>query len=198
MRFTNDSSGADSNTDPYAQLLRLQSEYQARLVGETLRYLKHLQGVLGPAAPGTVLAPSAELALEGATEPGGRVALDFELENLQRVHCMVSLQLTPLLAESGTTWFPDTEPAAASRLLAPDEVARLGLTVLVPTNAPPGTYRGGLLLLGFHEGTIPVTISVLAPAADAPRRKRRSRAARASGAAKPRRKSAPRPRKPRS
>ena len=41
----------------FGELMRLQTEFQARLAEETLRYLRRLQGAAAPAAPGTVVMP---------------------------------------------------------------------------------------------------------------------------------------------
>jgi len=54
-RVSNDSEGSSG---PFSELLRLQSDFQARLTEETLRYLRRLQGTLGPTAPGTVVKPA--------------------------------------------------------------------------------------------------------------------------------------------
>ena len=87
MHISNDPGGGGWS-GPFADLLRLQTEFQARLGEETIRYLRRLQGALGPASPGTiVLAEKTPLAAEGV--PGGRTELRLELENLQRVHCVV-------------------------------------------------------------------------------------------------------------
>lgn len=53
MPLANDAAGS-SGASPFSELLRLQTDFQARLADETFRYLRRLHGTLGPGAPGTV------------------------------------------------------------------------------------------------------------------------------------------------
>jgi len=144
----------------FAELFRLQTEFQARLAEETLRYFRRLQGAAAPAAPGTVLVPDAGTELQASGAPGGVVALRLEAENRQRVHCTVAPVMTPLVDASGATWFAAADPSPTSALLAPGEVRTLVVDLPVPRELPPGEYRGALLLQGFRDGAVPVTVSV--------------------------------------
>ena len=161
MHISNDPGGT-SWSGPFADLLRLQTEFQSRLGEETIRYLRRLQGALGPAAPGTVVLaePGHELGAVGT--PGGTSELSVQLENLQRVHCVVSPQLTPLVGEDGTTWFPAADPGGSFRILAPGATDSLVLRLHVPETLPPGTYRGAVMLVGFRDGALPVAVKVVA------------------------------------
>lgn len=165
MKVSNE--GEAGPTGPLSELFRLQTEFQARLADETLRYLRRLQGTLGPAAPGTVLAGGDREVLRAAGAPGDTVALSLELENLQRVHCVLTPQLTPLVSAEGATWFPAAE-IAAHRLVAPGETAALTLTLPLPGELPAGRYRGALVLQGFRDGAVAVEVTVSPPAAAAP------------------------------
>jgi hypothetical protein len=165
-------------------MFRLQADFQARLAEETLRYLRRLQGSMMPAAPGTVVMPSDELELRAIAEPGAKAELAVEVENLQRVHCMVTPQLTPLVSTAGVTWFPATDPATASRLIAPNAMERLAIIVAIPQELPIGEYRGALLLQGFRKNSLPVVVSVGRTEAPAPPAAER----------KPKRARSPRPR----
>lgn len=158
MRVSNEPGGGA--TGALSELFRLQADFQARLAEETLRYMRRLQGAVVPAAPGTVMMPAEGLELWAAGKPGGRAELSLEVENLQRVHCMVTPQLTPMVSAAGVTWFPEAEMTTASRLLAPAAVERIAIPVLIPAELPEGEYRGALLLQGFRQSTIPVTIAV--------------------------------------
>jgi hypothetical protein len=144
-------------------MLRIQTEFQARLGEETIRYLRRLQGALGPAAPGTIVLgeKTGELSAQGA--PGTAADLHVELENLQRVHCVLTPHLTPLVSEVGTTWFPASDVGTAFRILAPGAVDTLTLRLQIPPALPRGTYRGALMLLGFREGALAVTVHVATP-----------------------------------
>lgn len=162
MNIRNDNP-ASGSSEPFADLLRLQTDFQARLADETFRYLRRLHGTLAPGSPGTVVSPREGLLVEGAGAPGARVELGIDIENVQRVHCVVSPQLTPLVGRSGTTWFPACEPAQQTVLVAPAKSERISLIIPVPPALPPDEYRGALLLQGFRDGAIAVRVLVQAP-----------------------------------
>jgi len=168
----------DEQRGPLSELLRLQSEFQARLADETLRYLRRLQGAFAPAAPGTVVRPDGDGELRAAGRPGQRVTLRLEAENRQRVHCLVTPMLTPLVARTGTTWFPAADPSPAATLLAPGEVGAVTVELVLPVELPADVYKGALVLQGFREGGVPVTIDASdgAPAGRRPAGTRRKTA----------------------
>jgi hypothetical protein len=173
MRVSNEPGGPSG---AFAEMFRLQADFQARLAEETLRYLRRLQGSVMPAAPGTVVMPSQDSELRLDAEPGARAELAVEVENLQRVHCMVTPQLTPLVSTAGVTWFPAADPVTISRLIAPNAIERLGVTLAIPQDLPTGEYRGALLLQGFRKNSLPVVVSVRRaepPARPVARRKRK-------------------------
>lgn len=147
--------------DRFSELLRMQSEFHGRLAEETLRYLRRLQGAYAPAAPGTVVVPASAGELRATALPGGSFDLVVEIENRQRVHCMVTPMLAPLVGASGITWFPEAEMAPPQSLLAPEEVARLSVKVALPDNLPLGAYRGALILQGFGDGALALTVEVI-------------------------------------
>jgi len=167
MPISNDP-GSSAWGGPFADLLRLQTEFQSRLGEETIRYLRRLQGALGPAAPGTVVLAQPGQELSAEAPPGGTAELTVELENLQRVHAVVSPQITPLVSGAGTTWFAAAEPGSGFRILAPGASDSLVLRIDVPAELPPGTYRGAVMLVGFREGALPVAVRVVQPAAGPP------------------------------
>jgi hypothetical protein len=184
MRIPNDPS--DGSRGAFGELLRLQTEFQARLAEETIRYLRRLQGAGMPAAPGTVVHPNDGGELRGSGRPGEVVTLELEVENRQRVHSMVTPLIEPLVEASGVTWFPELQLSPGSELVPPGEVRQLVLPVSVPAGLPPGTYRGALVLQGFREGAVPITVDVKRPAASR-RASTAKRSAPAKGAAKPKR-----------
>lgn len=172
MRVGNDPGEGASGA--FADLLRLQTDFQARLAEETLRYLRRLQGAAAPAVPGTVLVPDGEVELQASGAPGTAVELRVEVENRQRVHCVVTPMLAPLVSASGVTWFPAADPDPASTVLAPDESRELTIGLPLPAELPSGVYRGALILQGFRDGGIPVAIEAETPrAAPAKRPSRR-------------------------
>lgn len=142
----------------FAELLRLQTEFHTRLTEETLTHLRRLQGAAMPVAPTTVLMPGGVSELRAAGSPGTPIQLEVELENRQRVYCIVTPMLSPLVENSGITWFPSVEPMTL--LLAPDEIAPLRISMALPVEIPAGVYRGALLLQGFRTAAIAVTIQV--------------------------------------
>jgi hypothetical protein len=157
VRIPNEPSGEAANV--FSDLIRLQSEFHARLAEETLRYFRRIQGAAMPAAPGTVVTPDGSVELAGYGAPGSTIELEIEIENLQRVHCVATPMLSPLVDPSGTTWFPVSESSMPA-LVAPGEVAAMTIRVPVPKNLPPAIYRGALLLQGFREGAIPVALTI--------------------------------------
>jgi hypothetical protein len=158
VRIPNDPAGSPGNA--VSEFLRLQTEFQARLAEETIAYLRRLQGAAAPASPGTVVMPDGDETLKGTAKPGGSAELELEVENRQRVHCMVTPALGQLVAPSGVTWMPSMQATPPSLLVAPEQVAGLSLAVAVPAELPPDTYRGMLVLQGFRQGGIPVAIAV--------------------------------------
>ena len=169
-RITNDDAGGGGG-GALGELIRLQAEFQTKLAEETMRYLRRVQGAMAPAAPGTVVMAGGDLSLSADGQPGGRATVRLGVENLQRMHCVVTPQLAPLVSATGTTWFPVTEPASISRLLAPGESDTLELVIILPDTLPAGSYRGALILQGFREGAIPVTVTVNGKTQRAPAKK---------------------------
>jgi hypothetical protein len=172
MSIKNDAGGGGWS-GPFADLLRLQTEFQSRLGEETIRYVRRLQGAMGPASPGTVVLTDKSLEIAAQAE-GNAVTLHLELENLQRVHSVVTPQITPLVSDAGTTWFPSSDAAAAFRILPPGAVESFEIGLEVPGGKPSGTYRGALVLLGFRQGALPVRVEIPQPptVSAAPRRAR--------------------------
>ena len=136
---------------PGAEVFALQQDFQARLADETLRYLRSLRGLLGPASPGTFVRPQPGLALQGEGGTGDVTEIGFEVENQQQVHVIATPMLTPLVRADGTTWFPEAVAVPASTLIAPGAVGQLRILVNVPAQADPGRYDGALVLLGIKE-----------------------------------------------
>jgi hypothetical protein len=149
-----------SSSGPIGEILRLQTEFQARLAKETLGYLRRVQGAFSPSAPGTVLSPEGKAGLRAAGRAGGTVELRLEVENRQRAHCMVTPMVSPLVGETGLTWFPAAETAPSSALLPPGQSTRIVMRLSVPLELAPGNYRGALIFQGFRPRGIAVTISM--------------------------------------
>ena len=158
MRLTNED-GPDSG--PFANLIQMQAEFQSRLADESLRYLRRIQGVFEPYAPGTVVQPDADATLIGEVHVGDSVSLRVDVENRQRVHAVVTASVTPLLAETGATWFPSIEAKPSFAFVPPEETLALSITVSAPAELPPGRYRGLLVLRGFGAGGLPIVLDVL-------------------------------------
>ncbi len=153
---------------PINDLLRLQTDFQQRLANETLRYLRQLQGLVGPVVPGTLVLPDPGIELHASAKCGESVTMSVRVENRQRVHCLVSPKLSPLVSDHGVTWFVEATIDPASILLAEGDSANVDVTVAVPISTPLGVYRGALLMHGFEKGALPVRVTVLdEPAATA-------------------------------
>lgn len=157
MRVTNE---PDDAGGVLSQLFKLQTEFSARMTEETIRYLRRLQGISAPAAPETVVLPTDDNIIVGSAPPGGTANLEFELENRQRVHTVVSATLTAMVAASGVTWFPRSEIAPSMLVVAPGETRSLAIAVPIPPEVPVDTYRGAILMPGFTNGGIPVELAI--------------------------------------
>ncbi len=143
-----------------SELLGLQREFQARLADETLRYMRSLNGLLGPSSPGTVLRSRDNLVIEGSAPPGDVLTLEVDIENGQEVHTFATPMLTSLSSADGTTWFPESIVTPPAALIAPGAVTGIDVRVLVPSDLPHGVYRGGLLLLGIRNGLVAVAVTI--------------------------------------
>ncbi len=150
----------DTTAGPFAEMLRLQSDFQVRMAEETLRYLRRMQGMFEPHAPGTVLQPEQPEPLLAQTHRGETCTLTLDVENRQRVHCVLSPSVTPLVAGDGTTWFPLAESRPTAHLLATDETVTVAVDLSVPDDVPDGEYRGLLVLRGVRPGGVPVVVTV--------------------------------------
>jgi len=162
---------------PFDDLFRLQSDFQARLAEETVRYLRKLQGLVGPVVPGTIVMSEDAGAAGAEGVAGEQATLHLEVRNRQRVHSMVTPMLGPLVGVSGVTWYPEAECEPASLLLAPDEVKAVAVRVRMPRTLPAGIYRGALVLYGFRDGGVPVSVTVRRARAGAARGKKTARRA---------------------
>ena len=163
MRLSNE---PEQSEGLLGQLIKLQTEFSARLTEETIRYLRRLQGMAAPAAPGTVVLPGETSVVEAAGQPGGSANIELEVENRQRVHTVVSASLTAMVAASGVTWFPQGEVEPALLIVAPAETRLLTISVPIPTEIPEDTYRGAVLMPGFTESGVPIAVAVETPKAE--------------------------------
>ena len=75
----------------------------------------------------------------------------------------VTPALTPLISSMGTTWFAAVEISPPSVLLAPDETGVITVAIDLPPDLVPGEYRGALILQGFRDGGIPLSVTVVDP-----------------------------------
>ncbi|MFC7530840.1 hypothetical protein [Actinoplanes sp. GCM10030250] len=164
MRISNHEAGGDSGWD---DLVRLQSEYQARLTEETLRYLRGVQAAFSPRAPGTVV-QTAGVQVRVSGLPGSRVDVKFSVENRQRVHTTVVPAISLMINDEGWTWYPRAEPSPAALVLAPQDVVTVSMSVELPAELPPGVFRGSIILQGFLPDPMPLQITVGAAAEQAP------------------------------
>jgi hypothetical protein len=149
-----------SPQNPLSDWLRLQSDFQARLADETLRYLRRLQGAVAPVTPGTVLVPEDGTDLKANARPGGSFEITLEVKNYQRVHAMAAPALDPMVSASGTTWYPVAEFAPEFSLVAPDENIKFLVRVSVPSALPVGTYTGALSLRGLRQQAFRLSVVV--------------------------------------
>jgi hypothetical protein len=157
----------EKTQNPLSEWLRMQLEFQGKLADETLRYLRRLQGAAAPVTPGTVLVPETSTELRAEAIPGGSFEVALEVENLQRVHSIAAPVLDPMVASSGTTWYPEADFSPAFALVAPDSVTKFAAKVSVPSSLPPGTYTGALSLRGLRQQVFRLTVAIAGPRKEA-------------------------------
>lgn len=157
MRVTNEAIDPEG---PFQQLLAAQADFHARLADETLRYLRRLSSLSGPWTPGTFVAPADGGTLEATASPGSPARLELEVDNRQEVHCLVTPVLTTMIDGAGTTWYPSLDVDPPTSLIAPGECTAWRIAVDVPAELPAGVYHGALLLHGFVDSGVAVTIRV--------------------------------------
>ena len=163
---------------PCADWLRVQMNFQARLMDETLRYLRQLQGAVAPVTPGTVLLPERGTELKATTEPGAEFEVALEVHNQQRVHAVAAPVLDPLVSSSGTTWYPEATFTPGFALLAPEQSLKIVVRVSAPSLLPAGSYVGALSLRGFRHTAFRLTVDVKTNASSSAGSRRRARRAR--------------------
>lgn len=150
----------DSLPEPFSEWLRLQTEFQARLADETLRYLRRLQGVSAPVTPGTVLLPETGMELHAKAVAGNSFEITLEVENCQRVHSVAAPVLDPLISSNGTAWYPEADFSPTFALIAPNNIIQFVVRVSVPASLPEGTYVGALALRGLRQRAFLLTVTV--------------------------------------
>lgn len=146
--------------NPFEELLRLQSTFQQNLSQATMNYMRQLQGLVGPVTPGTVVQQVAGKGLELSVAPAASATLELVIENRQRVHSMITPMLSPLVSDSGTTWFAEASFSPVTSLLATDETQQFDLSIVTPADIPSGVYRGAVLMYGCKDGVVPLVVTV--------------------------------------
>ncbi len=178
-------------SSPFEELMKLQSAFQQSLSQATMQYLRQLQGIVGPVTPGTVVQQVEGSTIDLKLKPGGQAKATVNVENRQRVHSMVTPMITPLVSDTGATWFAQAGFTPPTALLATDEVLEFALVLEGPKDMPLGVYRGAVLIYGCSEGVVPLEVTVAKSSRAAPATKAKQAAARASTKTKAAPKKAP-------
>lgn len=147
-------------SSPFEELMKLQSAFQQSLSQATMQYLRQLQGIVGPVTPGTVVQQVEGATIDVKMKPGGQAKASVNVENRQRVHSMVTPMITPLVSDTGATWFAQAAFTPPTALLATDEVLEFSLVLDTPPDMPVGVYRGAVLIYGCGEGVVPLEVTV--------------------------------------
>lgn len=157
-------------SSPFEELMKLQSAFQQSLSQATMQYLRQLQGIVGPVTPGTVVQHVDGAGVDLKLHPGAQAKASVNVENRQRVHSMVTPMITPLVSDTGATWFAQTSFSPPTALLATDEMLEFGLVLDAPANMPVGVYRGAVLIYGCSDGVVPLEVTVAKQTAAAKRK----------------------------
>ncbi|WP_299402378.1 hypothetical protein [uncultured Roseobacter sp.] len=168
---------------PFEELMKLQSAFQQSLSQATMQYLRQLQGIVGPVTPGTVVQQVDGATIELKMRPGAQAKATVTVENRQRVHSMVTPMITPLVSDTGATWFAQTAFTPPTALLATDEVMEFALVLDAPAEMPVGVFRGAVLIYGCSDGVVPLEVTVTKTTRAAPAAKKKAPAAAAKSKA---------------
>jgi hypothetical protein len=108
-------------------------------------WLADLLWTLGPVAPRSNVVPGATVKLQG--QAGGIASGTCTVRNEQAAAISAVLAPSPLVATNGFVWLPTSTADAA--IVVPARGRReVDISVFVPADLPPGTYRGSLVVLG--------------------------------------------------
>ncbi len=108
-------------------------------------WLADLLWTLGPVAPTSRVVPGATVALHGRV--GGIASGTCTVRNAQAAAISAVLAPSPLVATNGFVWLPTSTSDAA--IVVPAHGQReVDVSVFVPADLPPSTYRGSLVVLG--------------------------------------------------
>ena len=133
--LSSDSEGTDSGNDP------ADHRGPPRPGG----WLADLLWTLGPVAPTSRVVPGAAVALHGRV--GGIASGTCTVRNAQAAAISAVLAPSPLVATNGFVWLPTSTSDAA--IVVPAHGQReVDVSVFVPADLPPSTYRGSLVVLG--------------------------------------------------
>ena len=158
MPHDHDHSSAGSS--PFEELIKLQNSFQESLSQATMNYLRQLQGLVGPVTPGTVVQSVKGGGITLKLAPGAKGEASVNVENRQRVHSLITPMLTPLVSDSGATWFVEAAFTPPTALLATDDTIDIALSLTAPKDVPLGVYRGAVLIYGCADGVIPFEVTV--------------------------------------
>lgn len=171
---------ANAPSSPFEELVKLQSAFQQSLSQATMNYLRQLQGIVGPVTPGTVVQQVDGATIELTLKPGAQAKAKVHVENRQRVHSMVTPMITPLVSDTGATWFAQTGFTPPTALLATDETMDFALDLSAPKEMPVGVYRGAVMIYGCTDGVVPLEVTVALPVRAAKPSAAKAKAARAT------------------
>lgn len=129
-------------------------------------WLADLLWTLGPVAPRSRIVPGPAVTLYG--QVGGIASGTCTVRNEQAAAISAVLAPSPLVATNGFVWLPTSTSDAA--IVVPARGRReFDVSVFVPTDLPPSTYRGSLVVLGTFgvDVDLDIVISGDTPVEDA-------------------------------
>lgn len=129
-------------------------------VADVAAWLRELVWLLGPVAPPIGIRSASDVSV---TAEAGTVAVaEVQLSNRQGAATSITIEPGPLRTDAGVEWFPQVV-ARSGRLVRAHEECTVTISLDVPHDLPPATYRGSLVVLGMIGSGPDLVVHVSAP-----------------------------------
>ena len=120
-------------------------------------WLRDILWAVGPVAPAVHVESRRTVVLRG--DVGAIASGAVTVHNEQRAAVVSTLSPTPLRDDRGTTWLPSAVDDTTV-VVPPGESRTVELSFFVPTDLPPGLYRGSIVLLATSGDEVPLVVEV--------------------------------------
>ncbi len=129
-------------------------------LGDVSSWLRDLVWLLGPVAPPIGIRSSSTVVV--TAEPGTWTLVSVRVTNRQAASTSIAIEPSPLRTDDGVEWFPEVAARSGSTVRAFEE-RTVQITLIVPHDLPPGTYRGSIVVLGLTGDDPDLVVEVVGP-----------------------------------